>query len=338
MAFKARSFANPQLYLSAFFHLPLMISTLKLTSVESPYWLLDTEIMLMGSAILFCFPGIYILLFEKEGSSQGSHDFKISVACSKYFRFVAIGFCGLYVLESYLLSGTLFPIFLGGDIAHHVHSSRMPVLGTFSRSMSLAALLVFLSFRKDRKVFDFVLLVIVIFLPISRASRIEIFVSMICISVLYFTTSRISISRALGILSVAAAFTLLMGYIGTQRTNRFGEIDWSYARIIGYKADPGPFDSFAFAYSYFALTFDNLDRLIRNAGQHRYHGLLTVSPLTDTILEFDNLLDKPSISQIIRDHRNPNTENGVANGLGGFLPRLRSHRGGCYASVSMWLY
>lgn len=317
VAKRARNIFNPQFFLSLFFHVPLVLSSLKLTAVEGDIWLFETKVMLSGAFLIFCLPGIFVLLFRKEsGHPIVVRKHRLANGYTS-LRLIVFGLIASYLLENFILSGNILPFLTGSDQLHKLHTASIPGLSIVSRSISLGCLLSFYMFMEKRKLIDLGLLILTLIIPLTKGSRMELFISILVVVIFYFSINQPSFKRLLITSGIGVSIVIVMGFIGQMRSSQLGEIKWSYANIIGYNGNPGPYDSFAFAYSYFVLNFDNLDRLIRNTPNTRYHGLLSLMPLTDSVFEFDRVFNKPGI-EILKNHRKPNTKNGVSTALAAF--------------------
>src|SRR2546429_449355 len=111
-----------------------------------------------------------------------------------------------------------------------------------------------------------------------------------------------------GVVGIAALVGLLLGLVelGNQRLNRFGRYSVSYGDAIGFRAYRGPGEAVAVAYGYFALSFENLDRFVKENPEYRTGGLLSFSPLFNALFFVNRLTaGKYPGPDAIVDRRNP---------------------------------
>jgi len=179
------------------------------------------------------------------------------------------------------------------------------------------------------------MIIAIIFLPMTRGSRLDTFIAIILIVIMnaqmkIFVFSKLKLLFVvLPLLIIAAIF---MSAIGVIRST-VGERQFSYASNLDLKVSGGYFDVISFAYGYFALPFENLDRLIRNNLKVRTAGEFSTMPLFNSFSEFDRLFGFPNMGYIDK-FCDPVTPTGVHTALSVFYLDF----GPVFAAIPMIIY
>jgi oligosaccharide repeat unit polymerase len=171
--------------------------------------------------------------------------------------------CSSYVIANYLQAGSLLPA-LDPRVAFFLHTDFPQGLRILVRMTPAVVGLSFMAFYLRRKWTDLLLMVFALMLPLTRFSRIDVFMSLVVVIVLssYFPIVSLNRKRLLGLLAALVLFVGGLSYLGNLRLTWYGRYDMTFARAIDFKANAGPADIFAYLYLAFPLSFENLDRFV----------------------------------------------------------------------------
>ncbi|MCU0321695.1 MAG: oligosaccharide repeat unit polymerase [Chitinophagaceae bacterium] len=286
--------------MSIFYFLPLVVSTLRLSELQNPSWSTNTNIMLFGSVITWGVMPFLFLYFVKTSYSNNEFKLRKSTMFQVIARFFSVSLVLLFILENKILSGSFLPIF--GDLAvlMEVHTESIPGLGIFTRSSPAIVVIVLLSYTMFKSKFDLFLFFICFLLPITRGSRIEIFVSLIAslYIVIYFKVLNLKVKNLVKyavIVSLIASFFIVAG---NYRTSHGGEFEINIEDFTRYKGEPGPGGLYAWLYSYFCIPFEDLDRIISYYPDSRFYGAFSFSPILVGAFSLNNVFDIPLMTEI----------------------------------------
>lgn len=323
LAKKIKDYFNPVSIMSVFFFIPMLFSSMRLSTLQSDAWFFDTKVMLIGSFLVW---GLVPLFFLTSLIKQSLHNAglqrlrKSKLPRSLYYIIIllSLGFIVLYLLEIKIISGTFIPI-LHGSLASEFHTASLPLLGIVTRAGPGISGLLFVSFYYYRRKLLLLLLFISVFLPVIKAGRVDILLSIMTLLILNSNLKLVRFHMKNMIFGLSLFSFLIVGlsHLGNLRAGHMGKVTFIYSEMIGYKGYSGPADSLAWVYGYFALPFENFDRFVRKNQNHRVWGLFTFQPLFNSLFELDRFLDLPTMSYV-NEFRDPVTESGVGTSLSNF--------------------
>jgi hypothetical protein len=282
---KVRSFANPIFLISVWFFTPLCFALLRLSGAQANSWTSDTFGVVLET--VFCWlllpAAMLVRLASPNRDSSGHTAFKRPFFVW-YARLFAVGYIGAVLLQNYLVSGYAL-LSLEPELAYEYHATTVPILQIVARSGFAVCGLLFLSYQRRRKVLDLVLLFLVFVAPLTKLARIDLMMAGMTLALLnvYFPVVRVSGRRVIGLLALITLAVYGLVELGRQRVNRFGQYSLSYADAIDFRGYAGPAEMFAVLYGYFPLSFENFDRFVRNNPDERTFGLLSSSPIFNTL-------------------------------------------------------
>lgn len=295
---RERHLTNPVGLMTLFFFLPLSASLMRLSGYQVRLWTFDTWSVIAESILLWLIlPALFLLMptgahrrVERDNAQTPATYTRSIVWYARIGALMVIAGTGF---QNYLLGGHVL-LALYPEQAFALHALRVPVIQILARSAPAFAGLEFLLYRASRKRFDLLLLVVLVVLPLTRLARMDLLLSILTLVVIGSQSGAFRLTRTRGVVLAFAgiAFVLAMVAVGQVRTSRFGRYSISYASGIRYNGYPGPGESIAVLYGYFALPFENFDRFVRQNEFHHTHGLLSFSPLFNTFFVVDRLVGR----------------------------------------------
>jgi len=309
---RTRHLLHPVFLISVGFFLPLAAATLRLSDLQASHWAYETYALALEAWLLWLvFPCVWLASAgrqdcwrppERSDQRQG-----ISAALMWYARILGILNIAAIILQNYLTGG--LPILLvDPEVAFEYHTATVPILQILARASFAACALLHLAIYYRRRVIDVVLLLLVLLCPLTKLARIDLMLSAITLVLMNAYFPIVKLRSRKGFIGLAALVGLLLGLVelGNQRLNRFGRFSVSYGDAIGFRGYRGPAEAFAVAYGYFALSFENLDRFVKENPEYRTRGLLSFSPLFNAVFFVNRLTaGKYPGPDTIVDRRNP---------------------------------
>jgi len=283
---------NPVSILFFCFFAPLFFALFRLSTLQSASWEYETYIAIWGAfGAWLLFPVIVLSMAGKVNKVDLKLNFEI--LDSKEFTFI-VRFFSFVVLLSYLAgnyiqTGSFFPI-LHPELAYEVHTVFPPVIRLFARANPAAALLLYFVFWRKRSSFDLLLLMIMVVLPLSRLSRIDVALTLVGLTILFSVIPIFKMNVKRIALLLAGFVVLAVGgaELGNQRTNRFGMYEVDYSQAIGWMPEfSGPGGVFATAYGYFPLSFENFDQFVRQFNGAHMIGLYSFDWLFSGVVKIN---------------------------------------------------
>jgi hypothetical protein len=304
-----RTAANPVSIISATFFLPLCAALLRLSDLQAAYWADDTYYVLYASVVCWIvLPTALLLAPSRAPTTVRESGFVGRALFPSFARTFAAGHVGAVLLQNYIVGGTPF-LFLDPVLAVDHHTATVPVLQILGRAGFVSAGLLFLSYAKHRRRADLFFLGMVLVAPITKLARIDLLMIAIALVVMnaFVPVVRVTARRVAVLTLAAMGFIYGLVELGNQRVSQYGKYTWSYAEAIGFRPMAGPGDVFAVIYGYFPLSFENLDRFVRNNRSFRTHGLLSFNPLFNTVFFAKKVTGTENYptEQIIVERRNP---------------------------------
>lgn len=296
IAKRLRDVFNPFTVMSALFFLPMIISTLKLSNFQTD-WTEDAILMMVGSFIVW---GIYPFVFLSLIKVEEKKIFTPNIDLTAIGRSMAAVFLITFLLENYLLFGHLIPLL--GDLGRllEFHASSISGLGIITKSSPLFCIFLIRNYLVKKNNLDLTLFFICLLMPITRGSRIDIMLSIIC-SISIFSCYKLpKISKKsliYGSLGLGVFFIVFI-IIGNYRTTIGGEYEIMLSDVFKYNSYAGPGEIFAWFYGYFCLPFEDFNRVTANYSHISYDGLLSISPITNGLFSGHTLFGIPNSDAI----------------------------------------
>lgn len=264
--------ANPVTILSLAFFLPLAVATLRLSGLQRQAWSTDTYRLLLEAVAAWLVAPTAILLLVPRVPRLGrirarlghqvEHIYRPAVV--PFARWFAIAIIGAAILSNIVQAGVPLPL-LRPDVIQRIHSDWSPGLRVLVIQLPVAAALLLLAYRLRRSWRDLVLLAVLLAVPLTRGGRISVLEGVVAVVAINHSVGALRIRRRwlpvflAMVVVVAGLFTAF----GTQRVNRFGKYDVRYANVIQWKGPADPTGILPTLYAYFPLSFENLDRFVR---------------------------------------------------------------------------
>lgn len=317
---------SPFSIMSIAFFLPLILATLRLSTLQSQSWSDDTIVMLSTSVICWGLVPFFVSLKTSANAHQGNTIKQRIEQLPRYFVSISRGLSGAFIAaffaENYVLSGSLFPFLLGGNTLHELHTQSLPAIGLLTKGNVAIVLIAYVSIVRNNALLDRIALPIVLFLPAMRGSRIDIFVALIALAVAYGTVNtRTQRSFFIRGLIAAVGLSIAGGNLAEYRASQ-GQYEISLAANAGLAIEKSNLFSSTLSqlFSNFVLPFENLDRLIRKYPDPIFFGELTLaSPIMSALFEADRFIDLKLATDIEKyGYRDPTTPTGVGTALGAF--------------------
>ena len=227
-----------------------------------------------------------------------------TVAITKFGNQIAIFlnvlFIVLYLLENYLVSGSLIPGLVGIDIHNR---ASVPIISYITNASFLFMGFDYLAYRSTKKKRYLLFLIIVTGIPvITRSARMMMVISIIQLLCLYFLVEdrknlvtikdRVK-NRRTKLILFFLAIAIAVGLINftNYRMSGYGKYDIDYQSNTQWSG-PKWLNWFSPYYGYFPLSFNNLkiNLLYNNSVVHNWIGLYSLTALYFGIFQFDNIL------------------------------------------------
>jgi hypothetical protein len=190
------------------------------------------------------------------------------LAIARIFGLVIIA---AYAVSNYVQAGSVLA-FRNPEVAFHIHTVFPFGLRFFARAGVAGVVLLYAAFWARRQRIDLLLMALVLIVPLSRLSRIDVGMGLVALAIMfkYLPLFRLSLKSALLLVCFFAVVIVGGSELGSLRQNRFGQYDFKYSTFIAWRPEiVGPSEIFPIAYGYFSLTFENLDSFVRQfRGEH----------------------------------------------------------------------
>ena len=271
----------------ATFFLPMLLATTRLSALQLVEWSYETYVVMVLVAFSWIFVPTLVLWMNSLGAKKFGDPASVNLddvirECWRnptniyLVRAVAGVVIAAYCLGNYLQSGAIWIINPEG--LYDLHHDFPFAIRFFARATPVCVVLLYLAFWSRRRVFDAGLLLAALLIPLSRGSRIDIAMSMVCIIVLFSRFPLFVVTRKRALMLFLAFAVIVAGGVeyGNQRLNRFGQYDVTYDKVIGWKpAATGPAMILPPVYAYFPLSFENFDQAVRQGVGGRTSGVLS---------------------------------------------------------------
>ena len=305
---RTRVWFNPVLLIAISFFLPMTVATFHLSGLQRTDWTLRTWGLLLEAAAIWLIIPAAVLATSVRLQRDGPVELPSTGGWVTWgFRVLGVLVVISTLLQNRILGGSWVLLF-DPDAAYELHTKTVPGLQIFGRSAFAAAGGLFLLLSQRRSWLDATLLLCVFLVPLTRLARFDLMMSGLTLAVLNARYPIVRLRRRTLVGGVVALAGLAYGAVvlGNLRTSKFGALSTSYARAIDFQGPAGPGESFSVLYGYFGLSFENLDRFVRADRGHRTYGLLSLSPVFNTVFFVGRLTqgEYPGPAEVVR-HRNP---------------------------------
>ena len=275
---RTQRLVNPVSIICTAFFVPLVFALSRLSGLQSSSWGEDTYLLIWESLVAWLLlPTVAILVIPiKKASHRALGGPEPLSARSADVVLLSRAFALLvgssYIIANYLQAGRLLPV-LDPIVAFFLHTDFPQGLRILVRMTPAVVGMSFMAFYLRRKRIDLLLMLFALMLPLTRLSRIDVFMSLVVVIVLssYFPIITLNRKRLLGLLAALVLFVGGLSYLGNLRLTWYGRYDLTFARAIDFRGNAGPADIFAYLYLAFPLSFENLDRFV---AQHAGPGSL----------------------------------------------------------------
>jgi len=301
---------NPSNIIIFSFFLPLVLSSMRLSDLQSQNWMVETYIVYFQILMLWFFvPLIYIIFFNKRKTSKIENFRFYSIGIIS--RIYALIFILLYLAENKIIMNSfLFNKANISLLANSGHTTSLPLISIFTSNAVVAIFLLLINIKKKSNIIDVILIIVICIIPTTRLARIDIFISLIVIFIVFLRWFGDKINYY-KIILVSIVILMTLSFVGNYRMTHGNAYSIKYSEEIKFNKYSGPNDIFAIYYGYFPLSFENVDRLIRkNQSIDNFYGLITSRVIFGTI-QFDNLIKDYPMYDYVNKFMNP--VSGAAN-------------------------
>lgn len=260
--YKSRNLLNPIGLILIFFLFPLAINQLKLSSLQPDSWNDSTYYLISIFLLSFVMVPSFIIIFFND-KFKINHILKNARVVDKKEKAIISTLIAILsqLTLNYLSSGFFIPLFHMSELDGSYHVVDIPFWGIlFTGFWYVSCFHLFNYYYFNGGRIFLLLLAVITFFPLSRLARFDIF--NLCLSYLIFIYM-LSPDRTRLILKslfLGGLLAILGSYVALYRWSVGGAFDVSFSDEIGFKIWSGPFEVFAFLYSYFPLSIENIDR------------------------------------------------------------------------------
>jgi len=269
---KKKQYAHPYIIVNVVFFLPLFFSLFRLSDLQENSWDLKTYIIIIYTLI-----GWNGLFFISAFLSSKKKNIKFISNISSTHKIIFITFTlvvlFLFLLSNYIQTGMIL-VYKNPTLADEIHAEFPQGIRLFARMILLSVILLYILYYKYRTKYILLLLLIMIFLPLTRLSRFDLFMSVAAIVILhyYYPIFKFNKKKVLLCLLLFSFLTVLITTLTESRMNQGGRYQLKYAKIIQWNSDLS-FPVFPILYGYFSLSFENFDRYVRLNDNKIYYNL-----------------------------------------------------------------
>lgn len=222
------------------------------------------------------------------------------------FLYFFIGIIFQLVLNK-LNAGVYIPVLDLTVLSGNYHVINVGFFGILLKTIHLLiAFLIFNKFFHTKKAIFLIMFIILILMPLTRLSRIDIIVILFTVIVYYLLQSKNQIKPILLLLFLAIFISIAGAFVADYRWSAGGLFDVSFADTIEYTSIKGPYEVLPFLYAYFSLSLENIDRfVILNENNWSYsYGAFMLRPILVGIFKLHHLEGFPFM-EFFGNMRNP---------------------------------
>ena len=204
--------------------------------------------------------------------------------------------------------GLLIPAFNIENIDGRIHTTEnVGFLATLTVGLwYTVGVIIYWTWRIRQSKFLLLLLIILIAMPLTRLARFDVASLIFAIGIMHLTS--LGNKKINPIPAIIGAMTaIIFGSFLVKYRWSGGDIDAvSFSSYIGYNGYEGPFEVLTFIYTYYALSFENIDRFANQfigSGNYTY-GLTLLAPITIGILKINTFFpafDAREVFELMRD-------------------------------------
>lgn len=336
--------ANPAAMYLIFFALPLALNRLRLSELQAVNWSSETYILIFNSLLTF---GLFPIIYMTVRGDSGEFSFKERLVRLNVAVVLVVVNLVLQLILNFTLSGYFVPAAALGNITARFHTTEEGgALATFATAIWYISFFFVavraLSAKCQR---SWIMLALLAAMPLSRLARFDL-ISAIFSCVVYYLCRWKLAPRAFLLMGFSFALIATAGAFLAKFRWSGGDVDAvSFSDLIEYTGPQGPFEVFAFLYTYYPLSFENIDRIVNPAigPWDKTYGAILSLPLVVGILKMNYMFPEwPMMSSFdaIRDPLSslatvPTALPAFAMDFGvelSFVPMMM------YSAVGVWLY
>lgn len=302
-------FINPFSLFTIFFILPLAANQLRLSDIQPDSWHIESYYLIIQAIIIFgVMPALIMLLVKsKRNFHFGFNELpkKIEYTCSALLIVVVV----LNLVLNQKMANMLVPVFNIENIEGRIHTTEnVGFLATLTIGLWYAiGVTIYWVWRIRQSKYLLVLLIILIAMPLTRLARFDVASLIFAIGIMHLTTlgdKKINPIPAV----IGSVVAIIFGSFLVKYRWSGGDVDAvSFSSYLGYHGYEGPFEVLTFIYTYYALSFENIDRFVNQfvgSGDYTY-GLTMLAPITVGILKVNILFPELDVRDVFNLMRDP---------------------------------
>lgn len=260
---------NPVSMLFIFFFLPVFFALFRMSGLQSNQWHYNTYIAIFTSiGAWMLFPIVLIAARANAVVPLGGRSLSDVLRSPSYIwltRGFGVVIVASYITSNYIQAGDMLA-FRNAEAAFQIHTVFPFGLRYFARAGVAGVVLLYGAYWAARRKTDLALMLMVLVVPLTRLSRIDVAMGLVALMVLFAAIPlfKWSFKRVALILSVFSLLVIAGVELGSLRQNRFDKYSFKYSDFILWKPEwLGPVEIFPTLYGYFSLPFENLDTYVR---------------------------------------------------------------------------
>jgi len=268
---KLQDLKNPVVLLMVFFTLPLTFNRMKLSGLQTYDWHQMTYYLLDSFLIIFTvLPSIYYLSKKKKflHSDLSSKDiiYKLELLDTNWFYTLLTLVIVLQIVVNKFNCGFYFPAFNLAELANlnfKFHEISVRFFGFFVIAFWYFVLIIsFIKYLSRRNVFLLVLIILATISPLFRLARVDIF-SILFIQIAIVLKYKTVNWKLFFKTTIVLLIFLIVGIFAMWKRSIASDLSQNgISKIIQFNGYSGPMDIFAFLYSYFSLSFENINLFV----------------------------------------------------------------------------
>jgi hypothetical protein len=299
---------NPINAVAAGFFFPMLIAHLKILPLQPDQWSSDTiSIYLQSWLIWLVLPAAVLLIVKSPVKSNPNYFLARGKFKWKYLgrtSAIIIGAC--YLMENWLLSGFIFPLFVPEIDIHTAYTSGLGIITSSFTGGVVLVLTVY--YIRNHEYIDLLLIVAILALPFTRLARLDSVLYLIPVIVLSFYLKNFSSRKIiLAILIVVLLLPPFLIAISQYRADQWAVSSVDLNRDLGFVGDSPILKVTGAYYRYIVLSFDSFDGLVRRNSDNfrRTWGLYTFRPITLGIFRLHNIFEDYPTSENLAERSSP---------------------------------
>lgn len=297
---------HPTILTFVFFVVPTSFSMLKLSDLQASDWDNISYLLIIYTILIFLILPL-ILIRGKKVTNKNKTYYRNFILPNKGLYLVVIFTIIINFFVTYQLTGSFVPFLTIGDSQITLHNNSLGFTSTMANIMStLTLLLLFFKYKKTNKKIWVLLVIVILFIPLIRLARFDMFLNLIILSAVAFDFSNNKKLILKRLLVIAPIILILWSAIGEYRMTYGYTYDLTYADEIHFNKYAGPFDSLAVAYGYSSLSTENLDRFVKaNDNIDPQFGAYILRPIMVGVFKFHRIIDEYPMFEYFNSLRDP---------------------------------